>query len=307
MRTMRVALLALGCLATSLSSTWSQPIPSPLQGVTMAGRLSQDPTTRIFTFDYRMTNPPVNDGAIFFIALDVSRGPGDAVLSREGLVNGPRYFFNLSEDAFQRVPMVPVGINAPEGWFPALGTSSGDSPPGLAFWGALSKASTMGPGQTVDGYRLTSYGLPAIRAVQVRPLIDWDNLPDEFYENLEKSRALGDSLLFRTSSVGPKAPPQNFVPLEFLNYLIALVHDSRQLGWIKDDGLQQSLLAKLTTAKRKLEASDTASAKNVLGAFLNEVQGASCPDFSCPGNKPLTSEAYALLFFNGQFLVDRLP
>lgn len=47
-------------------------------------------------------------------------------------------------------------------------------------------------------------------------------------------------------------------------------------------------------------------AKNVLNAFLNDVRATSCPDFTCPGNKPLTSEAYALLFFNGQFLLDRL-
>jgi len=29
--------------------------------------------------------------------------------------------------------------------------------------------------------------------------------------------------------------------------------------------------------------------------------------FSCPGNRPATSEAYALLYFNGKYLSDRLP
>ncbi len=70
--------------------------------------------------------------------------------------------------------------------------------------------------------------------------------------------------------------------------------------------MQQSLLAKLLNVKRKLETGEPAVAKNMLNAFLNEVQAASCPEFSCPGNKPLTSEALALLFFNGQFLVGRL-
>ncbi len=91
-----------------------------------------------------------------------------------------------------------------------------------------------------------------------------------------------------------------------MNYLITLVQDSRQLGWIKVDGVEQSLLAKLINAKRKLEAGETAVAKNMLNAFLHEVQAVSCQDFSCPGNKPLTSEAFALLFFNGQFLLGRL-
>jgi hypothetical protein len=92
-----------------------------------------------------------------------------------------------------------------------------------------------------------------------------------------------------------------------LNYLISLLHQSRTNGWITRDGAQQSLLAKLINAKRKLEEGDSAVAKNMLNAFLNEVQASSCQQFTCPGNKLLTSEAYALLFFNGQYLVDRLP
>ena len=73
------------------------------------------------------------------------------------------------------------------------------------------------------------------------------------------------------------------------------------------DGEQQSLLAKLVEAKRKLEDGNSKVAKNMLNAFLNEVRAGSCEQFTCPGNKPLTSEAYALLFFNGQYLVERLP
>ena len=34
----------------------------------------------------------------------------------------------------------------------------------------------------------------------------------------------------------------------------------------------------------------------------NKVQAGARQEFICFGNKPLTSEAYALLFFNGQFL-----
>lgn len=303
----RAALFALGCLAAASSFAWSGPIPSPLQGVTIATRVSHDRRTGVFMFDSRVTNPAVNNGEIRMIALDLSRGPSDAVLSRAGLVNGPRYLLNLSEDAFQQIPMVPVGISAPEGWAPALGSTRGDAPRGLAIWGTLTKTSRIIPGQTRDGYRLTSYGLPGIRTVEIRPDIDWDNLPDEFFGDADRSRALEESLLFRTSSVGPKAPPQNFVALDFLNYLISLVFDSRQMGWIKVDGVEQSLLAKLTATKRKLEAGDTGVAKNILNAFLNEVRATSCQEFTCPGNKPLTSEAFALLFFNGQFLSDRLP
>jgi hypothetical protein len=152
---------------------------------------------------------------------------------------------------------------------------------------------------------LTSPGLPGIRSTELEPGIDYENLPEEYSEEA-KARQLRDRLIFTTVSVGPKAPPKDFVPLEFLNYLISLLHQSRTNGWVTRDGTQQSLLAKLINAKRKLEDGDHAVAKNMLNAFLNEVRAGSCQQFTCPGDKPLTSEAYALLFFNGQYLIERL-
>ncbi len=302
----RIILVGLFLVGTWGTQAWGGPIPLPLQGVTVSTTVSKDTSTGIFTYRYKVFNPAINDGQIRSIDIEISRSPGDAILSREGLVNGPRYMRHSSEDAFQRVPMVPVGISGPEGWTSDLGFDDKIPPRGFAGWGSMDEPFRILPGQTLEGFQLTSYGLPGIRATEIQPGIDYDNLPDEF-EDPEKARELRDSLIFSTKTVGPKAPPKNFVPLEFLNYLITLLHDSRQLGWITVDGAHQSLLAKLINAKRKLEAGDTREAKNMLNAFLNEVQAVSCPEFSCPGNKPLTSEAYALLFFNGQYLWERLP
>ena len=63
---------------------------------------------------------------------------------------------------------------------------------------------------------------------------------------------------------------------------------------------------RLPSATRYAGARQDSGVKNLLPAFLNEVEATSCQEFECPGNKPLTSEAYALLFFNGQFLWERL-
>ena len=95
--------------------------------------------------------------------------------------------------------------------------------------------------------------------------------------------------------------------LEFLNYLISLVHDSRQLGWIREGEEQKEFLKILVKAKRRLEANEPAKAAKRLEKFLKEVKEESCQEFHCRKEKALTSEAYALLFFNVQFLIDRLP
>lgn len=298
-------LICLLMVACRENPVWSGPIPSPLQGVTVSTTVSKDGQTGIFTYRYRIFNPDINDGKIFSIDIEVGRGHNDAILSREGLVNGPRYMRHSSEDAFQRVPMVPVGVFGPEGWTSDLGFDAQTPPRGFAGWGSIDDPFMILPGRALEGFQLSSYGLPGIRMVRILPDIDWDNVPEEFSDP-EKARELRDGLIYGTKTVGPQAPPQDFVPIEFLNYLISLLHDSRQLGWINVDGTHQSLLAKLLQAKRALEIGQTGVAKNTLNAFLNEVRAVSCPEFACPGNKPLTSEGYALLFFNGQFLWERL-
>ncbi len=173
------------------------------------------------------------------------------------------------------------------------------------MWSVQGPASRLTPNMEATGFGFADGDLPAI----VKFLAWGEVEPPRFEEGQAPDSCENADIIknsFKGTTVAPKPPAQLFVPVEFLNYLITLVRDSRQLGWIEVDGVQQSLLAKLLNAKRKLEAGDITVAKNMLNAFLHEVQGASCPEFTCPGNKPLTSEAFALLFFNGQFLVERL-
>ena len=296
--------LAIGCSAQALP-LWAGPIPAPLQGVIVSVSVHRA-STGIFTYWYRVTNPQSNEGQIRSLRIEITRARADAVLSRDGLINGPRYTRYGSEAAFQRVPMVPVGITGPDNWSYGLGFDDQNPPRASAAWGSIDEPFRISPGHSLEGFQLTSPGLPGIRTTEIEPGIDYDNLPSEYSEEA-KARQLRDSLIFVTVSVGPKAPPKDFVPLEFLNYLITLLHQSRSNGWITRDGAQQSLLAKLINAKRKLEEGDSKVTKNLLNAFLNEVRADSCQQFTCPGDKPLTSEAYALLFFNGQYLVERLP
>lgn len=173
-------------------------------------------------------------------------------------------------------------------------------------WTTFAEPRGLVGGASAVGFRLENASLPAIVN-----FLAWNEVePPSFPEGMAPDSCEGDDVIensFKGKTVGPKPPPKEFVPIESLNYLTTLLHDSRQLGWIKVDGVHKSLLAKLINAKRKLEEGQPAVAKNMLNAFLNEVQATSCQEFSCPGNKPLTSEAFALLFFNGQFLVEHLP
>ncbi|PYM04788.1 MAG: hypothetical protein DMD82_13355, partial [Candidatus Rokuibacteriota bacterium] len=143
-----------------------------------------------------------------------------------------------SDNALQHAPMVPVGVRGPEGRTSALAYDAATPPHGLASWGSLDDRISIPPGRSQGDFRLVSYGLPAIRDVRAEPdvtpppdLADWAAL-DAFYQQF----------VFRGRTVGPKAPPQTFVALEFLNYLISLLHDGRQISWIREAEEEKELL-----------------------------------------------------------------
>lgn len=197
---------------------------------------------------------------------------------------------------------VTVAQITPQGW------RSGGRIADTRFhaWSVRGATPGLTGGQSASGFGFANADLPGV----VR-LLAWGEVePPVFPEGQEPDFCENQDLLtnsFKGFTVGPKPPQSNLSAIEFLNYLITLVHDSRRFGWIRVDGVQRSLLTKLLNAKRRLEMADFETTRNIVKAFLQEVEGASCKEFACPGNRPLTSDAYALLFFNGQYFVSRLP
>jgi hypothetical protein len=299
--------LAIIFAAASARHVAAQAVPTRLADVDVAARVALDAASGLFTYDYRVANPRTNDTRVTAFHVEVTLGADAASLRVDGLVNGPRYTFHGSEAAAATVRMVPVGVVPPANWTAGLAYDDRVPPRGLAGWGAIYETSLIPPGQSLGDFRLTSYGLPAIRAARVLPFIDVDALPQEYVTSPEKAGVLRDTLTFWTSTVGPQAPPQTVVPLEFVNYLMTLVHDSERVGWIRESKDARDLLRRLVAAKRRLERNEPAKAARRVEQFMKEVEREACRDFTCRRKTRLTSEAYAVLFFNARFLLERLP
>jgi hypothetical protein len=94
-------------------------------------------------------------------------------------------------------------------------------------------------------------------------------------------------------------PPTTFAPLIFLDTLISYKHQAFALGWIADSGILTSLDQKLEAARPQI-MNDRPSVKNILESFVNELEA-----LNTQGNQ-ITSEAYALLKFNAQYLISKL-
>ncbi|MGH2569298.1 MAG: hypothetical protein ACRDGA_13250 [Bacteroidota bacterium] len=109
-------------------------------------------------------------------------------------------------------------------------------------------------------------------------------------------------------TVGPVLPPTPFVPLAFLDTLISYKHQAFDLGWIKNRGIIQSLNAKLENARAQLRRNNKTAARNILQSFVNEVEALWKEENQRrdPQGVQITSEAYALLKFNAEYLLSKL-
>lgn len=247
----------------------------------------------IYTYSYTITNGSTNTGHIWSFDMDIKQPQGGIELSGEGLVNGPGYAKHSSAQVLSESTtpkMLPVGLWSPANW------NSGLSVLGEAGWGSDDVQYRILPGQSLSGFQITSRGIPGLRYFIIEPkLIPPSEESDITNEQIQE---VEDKVAFKGKILGPTAPPADFKPIDFLNTIITMKHEAFNLGWITNQGVEQSLDAKLENAKNKLEQGNTNAAKNILEAFINEVEAQK--------DKHLTSEGYGLLKYNVEYLIGRL-
>ena len=253
----------------------------------------------IYTYSYTIISGPSNAGQIWSFDIDIKHPQGGVELSGEGLVNGPGYAKHTSAQVLSEPTtpkMIPVGLWSPSTW------TSGLSVFGESGWGSKAAQYRISPGQSLSGFQISTRGLPGIKNFKIEPKLIPPSAGDteESGEpvSLEEYQAVEDKVAFKGKTIGPTAPPADFKPIPFLDYIISLKHEAYNLGWIKNTGIEQSLDAKLDNAKKKIEQGNIEAAKNILAAFINEVEAQN--------GKHLTSEAYALLKYNVQYLISKL-
>jgi hypothetical protein len=284
------------------SSVYGAEVPKYEEYIVRAD-VSLDTARGIYKYNYTLINPSSNRNPLGMLDIYIPRDPKGKELSWDGLTYGKGYLLYTSE--LHKDKAIPVGLDGPNRWIYGIGEDENGK--GFAIWGNMEEESRIYPGGSLSGLIMTSYGLPGIREATIMPHIDYDNLPEEYYENVELTKQLEDSLEYHTKTIGPTAPPADFKPLDFLNYIIDLKHQAFSLGWIKERGIEESLDAKLENARKKIEEGNTVAAKNILEALINEVEAQGCESYeNCPSGKHLTSEAYALLKYNVRYLIENL-
>lgn len=157
------------------------------------------------------------------------------------------------------------------------------------------------PDSSVSGFTFISSGLPVIVTCYFegasKGLAFPDEPPEKVSELLRPLREFPANTVKR-KILGPKNPPDPFIYTDFLGTLISYKHQAYELGWIDNQGIVNSLNKKLEHAKEQLDKGKTKQAINHLNTFINEVNAQE--------GKHLSSEAYALLKYNAEYLIEKL-
>ena len=305
--------------------------PPPLRNVKVEATVSFDPATKVYTYRYRISNPLENLLSIYTVHLDITlppdsikpEGPSKPPAGRD--FEDPAQPFppmvaegrkTKSEAEFYRqgsgLDYIPVGLFTPASWH-----SAGIGPGGeadllgkvmSAYWfgsGPMATVRRLLPGETLDGFVLTSFGPPGIRVMELQPwevdligqlpLELWTSEGDSSEELHSKDRAVKCyGLLMPT--LGPTAPPMVHTKLDDVKRLGGLVEECRKLSWISDGAFAEMLTGLLNEARMAIEKNDVAAARSLLARLANAVTSASWAQ--------RTPEALDLLSLNALYLLQ---
>jgi hypothetical protein len=226
----------------------------------------------------------------------------NVVVTRDGEKCTCSYQVKNDQESKQKIKWISIGetnnlidtIMAPSGW--RKGKLSDYS---IVRYNAVIDSLQLLAGSHATGFIIRCYGLPVISKYYLQaPYKDLDlsSVTDDELMNRMYQNILNNSFTGFTISAGN--PPSPFVPLTFLDTLTDYTTQSRTLGWIKDSLTAVKYLGYFGTAKTKILQNDTATAKSTLRQVLTDVDVDS--------TSHLTSEAYALLRFNTEYLIPRI-
>jgi hypothetical protein len=184
---------------------------------------------------------------------------------------------------------------APAGW---IFSGKTDQSPLHWFWGLVDNRNMIAPGQSKDGFSVTSSGLPKIANSYVqseRGFPDSENNPN-LVEGLNVDYRTNSFVSVTIAPYYP--PPASLASLAFTDTLLSFTTRSRALNWILYQPTADKYTGLFTRTKHDIQSANIPAARTHLDTVLIQVRIDSAVS--------LTSEAYALLRYNTEYLLEHL-
>ena len=289
-----------GCINTLLLSICfaqaSGQIIEPRNRITAVARLSLDKSRQdIYRFEYTVEN---------------------SIQSRQDIWNF-MVIFRFSKDSIKK------SFGVQDWWGPDMPVK------GPPFWVSWSgpKDDKIKPGKSVRGFAFETSVLPGITEYYCEGYAPPPSFPEgmasDSIPGYTDLTPYGPGIVGKT--VGPVMPPAPYLSVPFLDTLLSYVHQSHELGWINNtrdddaeedeqaqDGIVKNLDKRLSQTRDLIVRDKIGEAKNRLEKFLHKVEqlwDRQQKEEKRNRKNPkiiFTSEAYALLKYNGDYLLDHL-
>ena len=283
-------IITLAIFAFGLANAQQLPF---LYKVNVTTKVLSSKSQGYYNYYYRIVNSSKNIGSIMSFSVDVSRDSASLDLDTIGLIfawpsmhrNFTRRFPSIKQN------IVPFSFFClPPNWDAAIGSIS------YAF--TFLDTLFVLPGQEVDGIGLMSHGLPSVRSFSVEPMFD----DDAYYGDKEPTPDEEDSVTqiisYYGKTVGPQSPPKIFLPTAWCDTISNYTMQSRTLGWITNQITADKYLGYFSSAQSQLQSNNIAGARSTLQTVLTNAISDSTSN--------LTSEAYALIRYNTEYLIMQL-
>ena len=190
-------------------------------------------------------------------------------------------------------------ISSPVNWFSFRGrVSPYTHSKKFIAWGPDDYAYMIKAGNSLEGFQISSLGLPFIGDYAVQGYFPTPSI--EFGE--EEPVIIGSMNIYENSKkgkiIGPACPPSPFIPTAFLDTLVSYTRQSKDLGWITEQAAAEKYEGYFTMAQNMLQQNRITETRAKLQEVLRDVEADS--------GAFLTSEAYALLRYNTEYLLSQI-
>lgn len=208
------------------------------------------------------------------------------------------YTWTNQPDSKQGIENIYVGgladtcsNHAPAGWHASSSSYVG----GRYFYNStFDILGTISPGHSLAGFGTVSISPPTMVKYYVQGF-RWfgQTATDEEYRNDILTNSVSGYTLGTSDTTQPS------VSSYVLDSLKSYVAQSRSLGWIASQSSADTYARFIDTAKAQLQRNDSLSARRALDSIMQHAVADSA--------SVLTSEAFALIFFNAQYLLAQMP
>lgn len=163
-------------------------------------------------------------------------------------------------------------------------------------WSSLDSSRDIASGSNLNGFTIKSIALPGIQTLYSMGFLE--NLPEGEFEFKPGTNDIFFNSVKKTT-IGPVNPPSPFNGLNFIDTIKSYINQSRTLVWITNQPAANKYTTFFDSARAQFQRNSGRAAHLTLDAVLANVQNDS--------GIVLTSEAYALIRYNTEYLKSHLP